>query len=116
MSEGAVQCGFCTPGMIMNAKALLEREPAPSEIDIKTAISGVLCRCTGYNKIVQAVKTAKNWETKPTGNIKEPNIRTNNCQEKLSEAKKIALRLQNSEQFEAHHHVGQHHFYIFEVT
>ena len=58
MNEGAVQCGFCTPGMIMNAKALLEREPAPSESDIKTAISGVLCRCTGYNKIVQAVKTA----------------------------------------------------------
>jgi carbon-monoxide dehydrogenase small subunit len=62
MSEGAVQCGFCTPGMIMNAKALLEREPEPSDIDIKTAISGVLCRCTGYNKIVQAVKTASRDE------------------------------------------------------
>ena len=58
MNEGAVQCGFCTPGMIMNAKELLEREPAPTETDIKNAISGVLCRCTGYNKIVQAVKTA----------------------------------------------------------
>jgi carbon-monoxide dehydrogenase small subunit len=44
--------------MIMNAKELLNREPEPSENDIKTAISGVLCRCTGYNKIVQAVKTA----------------------------------------------------------
>ena len=58
ISEGAVQCGFCTPGMIMNAKALLDREAAPSEIDIKKAISGVLCRCTGYGKIVQAVKSA----------------------------------------------------------
>lgn len=58
VNEGAVQCGFCTPGMIMNAKELLNREPEPSENDIKTAISGVLCRCTGYNKIVQAVKTA----------------------------------------------------------
>ncbi len=58
VNEGAVQCGFCTPGMIMNAKELLHREPEPSENDIKNAISGVLCRCTGYNKIVQAVKTA----------------------------------------------------------
>jgi len=58
ISEGAVQCGFCTPGMIMNAKALLDREASPSETDIKKAISGVLCRCTGYRKIVQAVKAA----------------------------------------------------------
>jgi aerobic-type carbon monoxide dehydrogenase small subunit (CoxS/CutS family) len=58
VNEGAVQCGFCTPGMIMNAKELLHRNPEPSENDIKNAISGVLCRCTGYNKIVQAVKTA----------------------------------------------------------
>ncbi len=58
MNEGAVQCGFCTPGMIMNAKELLERQPAPTETEIKHAISGVLCRCTGYNKIVEAVKTA----------------------------------------------------------
>lgn len=58
ISEGAVQCGFCTPGMIMNAKALLDREALPSETDIKKAISGVLCRCTGYRKIVQAVKAA----------------------------------------------------------
>ena len=58
MDEGAVQCGFCTPGMIMNAKELLGRQPAPTEAEIKNAISGVLCRCTGYNKIVEAVKTA----------------------------------------------------------
>lgn len=58
MDEGAVQCGFCTPGMIMNAKELLDRQSAPTEPEIKNAISGVLCRCTGYNKIVEAVKTA----------------------------------------------------------
>jgi carbon-monoxide dehydrogenase small subunit len=58
VSEGAVQCGFCTPGMIMIAKELLEREPSPTETEIRHAISGVLCRCTGYSKIVKAVKTA----------------------------------------------------------
>jgi len=62
INGGAVQCGFCTPGMIMNAKALLEKEPAPTDTDIKYAISGVLCRCTGYRKIVQAIKTAGQFE------------------------------------------------------
>jgi carbon-monoxide dehydrogenase small subunit len=62
MDEGAVQCGFCTPGMIMNAKELLDRQSAPTEPEIKNAISGVLCRCTGYNKIVEAVKTASQAE------------------------------------------------------
>ncbi len=56
--EGAVQCGFCTPGMIMNAKVLLGRHPHPDEPEIREAISGVQCRCTGYRKIVQAIKTA----------------------------------------------------------
>jgi carbon-monoxide dehydrogenase small subunit len=58
ISEGAVQCGFCTPGMIMNAKALLDKNPEPSDGEIRQGISGVLCRCTGYRKIVQAIKTA----------------------------------------------------------
>ena len=58
VNEGAVQCGFCTPGMILNAKDLLNRKPDPSQDEIKQAISGVLCRCTGYNKIVHAIKTA----------------------------------------------------------
>lgn len=58
MNEGAVQCGFCTPGMIINAKDLLDRDANPTEHEIKNAISGVLCRCTGYNKIVHAVKAA----------------------------------------------------------
>jgi carbon-monoxide dehydrogenase small subunit len=60
MTEGAVQCGFCTPGMILNAKSLLERIPAPDEQEIRHAISGVLCRCTGYQKIVDAIKAASN--------------------------------------------------------
>jgi len=58
MDEGAAQCGFCTPGMIMNAKALLDRNPDPDETEIRQSLSGVLCRCTGYRKIVQAVATA----------------------------------------------------------
>ncbi|MBW1711846.1 MAG: (2Fe-2S)-binding protein [Deltaproteobacteria bacterium] len=56
VEHGAVQCGFCTPGMIISAKALLEANPAPSEDEIKAAISGNLCRCTGYNKIVEAIQ------------------------------------------------------------
>lgn len=55
---GAIQCGFCTPGMIIAAKALLLRNPHPMEDEIKEAMSGNLCRCTGYVKIVEAVKMA----------------------------------------------------------
>jgi len=58
ISEGAVQCGFCTPGMIMNAKALLDKNAEPTDGEIRQGISGVLCRCTGYRKIVQAIKAA----------------------------------------------------------
>jgi len=56
IENGAVQCGFCTPGMILSCKALLMKNPNPSEDEIKRAIEGNLCRCTGYNKIVKAVK------------------------------------------------------------
>lgn len=55
---GAVQCGFCTPGFVMATEALLRENPKPSEREIRHGLSGNLCRCTGYNMIVQAVQTA----------------------------------------------------------
>jgi len=55
---GAVQCGFCTPGMVLTAKALLDRNPHPCRGEIKEALAGNLCRCTGYKKIVEAVERA----------------------------------------------------------
>jgi aerobic carbon-monoxide dehydrogenase small subunit len=55
---GAVQCGFCTPGMLMAAEALLTHNPKPEEAEIRDAISGNLCRCTGYNMIVEAIQIA----------------------------------------------------------
>ncbi|MDD3681860.1 (2Fe-2S)-binding protein [Mesotoga sp.] len=58
IDEGAVQCGFCTPGMIMSTKALLDRKVNPSDEEIMEAIEGNLCRCTGYYKILQAIRTA----------------------------------------------------------
>ncbi len=58
IDKGAVQCGFCTPGMIMATKALLDENPAPSRDEIKRGLSGNLCRCTGYAKIVDAVEEA----------------------------------------------------------
>ena len=56
LEEGGVQCGFCTPGMLASATALLERNPSPSDEDIRIGLSGNLCRCTGYAKIVAAVR------------------------------------------------------------
>lgn len=58
IDNAAMQCGFCTPGFIISAKALLERNPNPTEEEIRLGLSGNLCRCTGYDKIVRAVKTA----------------------------------------------------------
>lgn len=58
IKNGAIQCGYCTPGMLMSAKALLMANSKPTEEEIKIAISGNLCRCTGYNKIVKAIKDA----------------------------------------------------------
>jgi len=58
LEEGAVQCGFCTPGMIMSVKALLEEHPCPEDDQIEEALSGNICRCTGYRKIVKAVHRA----------------------------------------------------------
>ena len=58
MEEHGLQCGFCTPGMMMTARALLDRDPDPDEATIRHAISGNLCRCTGYENIVRAVRWA----------------------------------------------------------
>ena len=57
VERGAIQCGFCTPGMIMASKALLDENPHPSEQEIKDALAGNLCRCTGYVKILEAVSS-----------------------------------------------------------
>jgi len=58
MDAGAIQCGFCTPGMLLSAKTLLERKSNPSTAEIKEALEGNLCRCTGYIQIIEAVKLA----------------------------------------------------------
>ena len=65
VEKGAIQCGFCSSGMILSAKNLLDRVPNPDEADIRMAISGNLCRCTGYQKIVEAIKdvTSKRGDT-----------------------------------------------------
>ncbi len=58
IDTGAVQCGFCTPGMLIMARALLDRNPHPTELEIRDTLSGNLCRCTGYARIIQAVQKA----------------------------------------------------------
>ena len=58
VEKGAIQCGFCSPGMILSAKSLLDTNPKPDEGEIRSAIAGNLCRCTGYQKIVEAVQSA----------------------------------------------------------
>lgn len=64
IDEGAAQCGFCTPGMIIVAKDFLKKNPNPTEEDCESAISGNLCRCTGYTKIVNAIKKVAESEQK----------------------------------------------------
>ena len=67
IDEQAAQCGYCTSGMIMSAKALLDRNPSPSEADIRTALAGNLCRCGTHNRIIRAVQRAAATSTKPNG-------------------------------------------------
>ena len=64
LDYGSVQCGFCTPGMLMSAKALLDKNPTPTKDQIKEAIDGNLCRCTGYNSIIRAITAVVNGEYK----------------------------------------------------
>jgi len=64
IDEGAVQCGYCTPGMVLSAKALLDRIPDPSYEQLKQAIRGNLCRCTGYTNILRAIKSAARERSK----------------------------------------------------
>jgi carbon-monoxide dehydrogenase small subunit len=63
VEQGGIQCGFCTPGMILAARALLDRNPHPGEAEIREALSGNLCRCTGYHQIVRAVSAAAEKES-----------------------------------------------------
>jgi carbon-monoxide dehydrogenase small subunit len=65
-NHAAVQCGYCTPGMVLSAKALLTRNPHPTEAEVREAISGNLCRCTGYVHIVEAVLAASRGEVAPS--------------------------------------------------
>jgi len=60
LDKGAVQCGFCTAGMLMTAKSFLDKNPNPTELEIRQALSGNICRCTGYAKIIEAVEDAAN--------------------------------------------------------
>ena len=64
VEKGAIQCGYCTPGMLLTAKALLDANPHPSEDEIKEAIAGNLCRCTGYIKIVEAIMSCTSSDRK----------------------------------------------------
>ena len=62
IDHGAIQCGFCTPGMVLSAKALLDENSRPTEIEVREAIAGNLCRCTGYQKIVEAILSVSSKE------------------------------------------------------
>ncbi len=65
IQKGAIQCGMCTPGMILSAKALLDENPRPTELEVRRAIAGNLCRCTGYVKIVDAILAVSQGEYTP---------------------------------------------------
>ncbi len=66
IQKGAIQCGMCTPGFILASKALLDENPSPSETEVREAISGNLCRCTGYAKVVEAIMSVATGVEQPT--------------------------------------------------
>ena len=70
--QHGLQCGFCTPGMIMQAAWLLGENPKPSEAEIREGISGNLCRCTGYVNIVKAIQQAAGAQSRPAGDVRGP--------------------------------------------
>jgi carbon-monoxide dehydrogenase small subunit len=74
-SHGATQCGYCTPGMIITAKALLDENPDPSEEEIKHYLAGNLCRCTGYTKIIEAIRAVAEGRTEPDPPITVPTVK-----------------------------------------
>ncbi|MEK6711612.1 MAG: (2Fe-2S)-binding protein [Nitrospinota bacterium] len=74
-SHGATQCGYCTPGMIMSAKALLDENPHPTEEEIKHWLTGNLCRCTGYATIIEAVRAVAEGRTGPAAPVAVPTVR-----------------------------------------
>ena len=69
MEEHGLQCGFCTPGMMLTARALLDANPNPSDDEIREAISGQICRCTGYTNIIRSVRWAAEHQTATTGEV-----------------------------------------------
>ena len=75
VEKGAIQCGFCTPGMILTAKSLLDRNPNPVEAAIREAIAGNLCRCTGYQKIVEAIQSVREKVVGTPGMMTDPEPR-----------------------------------------
>lgn len=72
VETGAIQCGYCTPGMVLQAKDLLDRSPSPTDDEIKEAISGHICRCTGYVKIVEAIRSASERMSSPSEDDRPP--------------------------------------------
>ncbi len=75
-SHGATQCGYCTPGMIVSAKALLDENPDPTEEEIKDWLAGNLCRCTGYRKIIEAIRAVAEGRTEPDPPIEVEIVKT----------------------------------------
>jgi 4-hydroxybenzoyl-CoA reductase subunit alpha len=72
--EGAIQCGFCSPAMVLSGKALIDRNPDPDEVEIREALAGTLCRCTGYTKIVRAIRHWRDYAEPATGSAQDDTV------------------------------------------